>query len=74
MLTETEITAIRNDPCTSYWLRNTLDTIEQQARDPLDALADAEVLVDILKARFTRIAEAVDAPTAEDLLEQGDYL
>lgn len=40
---------IMDDPASSYWLKNAICVLE--ARDPLDALMDAEVLVAIAKAR-----------------------
>lgn len=45
--------ALIADPSTSYWLRAQLNVYD--GRDPLDALADAEMLVAVLKARATKI-------------------
>jgi hypothetical protein len=42
--------AVEADPATSVWLREQISTTRQ--RDVLDALADAEVLVDILRQRW----------------------
>jgi len=38
------------DPCTTYWLRDALKT--SLARDPLDALNDAEALASMLRERL----------------------
>lgn len=42
---------IRNDADASYWLKSALDSALQ--RDPVDAVADAEVLVMALRERCT---------------------
>jgi hypothetical protein len=42
---------VLSDPATSYWLKRSLsDSI--QNRDPLDALRDAETMVEILRGRL----------------------
>lgn len=43
------IATIMADPCTSYWLKDTLRSAFN--RDPVDALRDAEQMVAILKLR-----------------------
>jgi hypothetical protein len=43
----------RIDPATSFWLLRALDVAAQ--RDPIDALADAELLAQILRARLHTI-------------------
>ena len=56
MLTH-EIAAVLRDPATSYWLREAVQAANR--RDPLDALRDAEMLVEMLQARFdTALASA----------------
>ena len=42
--------AMKSDPATSFWLREQISATRQ--RDVLDALADAEALVDILRQRW----------------------
>ena len=49
-LIDAQIAALVADPTTSQTLRDMLTA--SLNRDPLDALADAEVLTDILRARF----------------------
>lgn len=44
---------IAKDPATSFWLRNSLSTA--LARDPVDAIGDAELLLSILCARLEEI-------------------
>jgi len=44
---------ILTDPTTSYWLRDALDA--SRARDILDALADAEMLVETLAAEYVAL-------------------
>lgn len=44
------ILATLADPCTTYWLRDALKSA--LARDPLDALRDAEMLADLLRERL----------------------
>ena len=39
--------AILDDPCASFWIKNALRSALE--RDPVDALNDAEVLVNILQ-------------------------
>jgi UDP-3-O-acyl-N-acetylglucosamine deacetylase len=41
---------IMNDPACSHWLKRQLQ--ETKERDILDALADVEILSDVLKKRF----------------------
>ena len=38
---------IYSDPCSSYWLKNAVKDALQ--RDPIDAIADAEALVALLR-------------------------
>ena len=45
------------DPSTTYWLRDALKSA--LPRDPVDALRDAEALVDLLKDRLDSTAPAV---------------
>jgi hypothetical protein len=40
--------SIQLDPCASFWLKHALETALR--RDPCDALADAEALVEALRA------------------------
>ena len=47
MITQTEI--VLTDPCTSHWLREALRS--SLRRDPIDAVSDAEILVEILRNR-----------------------
>jgi hypothetical protein len=44
-----KIEAVLADRCASYWLKNALKTAVQ--RDPIDAMYDAELLAEILRAR-----------------------
>jgi hypothetical protein len=48
-------TVIERDPATSFWLLEQIKTTRQ--RDILDALADAEALVDILRQRWMAIID-----------------
>jgi hypothetical protein len=41
------------DPSTSYWLRNAIQT--SMARDPVDSVNDAELLLSLLSARLEEI-------------------
>jgi hypothetical protein len=41
---------ILQDPAASWWLKESL--IRALSRDPVDALGDAEILVEVLKARM----------------------
>lgn len=43
-----------DDPATSFWLKRQI--IETRDRDPLDALSDAQLLVDILSTRVHSLA------------------
>ena len=45
---------ILTDPTTSYWLRDALNA--SAARDILDALADAEALVEALAAEYAALS------------------
>ena len=54
---------IRSDPCVSYNVKQTLSV--EIYRDPLDALADAELVVSVLRAR----ADAVQNRTNSESLE-----
>jgi len=42
--------ALFDDPATSFWLKNALKTALQ--RDPVDALNDAQILVERLQAHL----------------------
>lgn len=45
--------SILTDPTASYWLR---DAVERSiVRDPVDALHDAQILTEVLQARFERL-------------------
>jgi hypothetical protein len=50
------VAEVLSDPACSYWLRDRIR--EALARDPLDALRDAETLVAILEARWLQLAPA----------------
>jgi hypothetical protein len=52
-----KILAALADPSTTYWLRDALKSA--LPRDPVDALRDAEALVDLLKDRLDLPAPAV---------------
>ena len=52
-----KILAALADPSTTYWLRDALKS--SLPRDPVDALRDAEALVDLLKDRLDLTAPAV---------------
>jgi hypothetical protein len=52
-----KILAALADPSTTYWLRDALKSA--LPRDPVDALRDAEALVDLLKDRLDSTAPAV---------------
>lgn len=45
--------ALFDDPAASFWLKNALKTALQ--RDPVDALNDAQLLVEHLQARLAAI-------------------
>ena len=44
------IDTILKDPSTSYWLKHAIKSALK--RDPVDALRDAETLVELLKAKL----------------------
>ncbi|WP_240919599.1 hypothetical protein [Metapseudomonas otitidis] len=44
---------ILTSPGTSYWLRDAINT--SMKRDPVDALSDAEVLLDVLRRRLSLV-------------------
>ena len=46
---------LTDDPSTSDWLRNAIET--SRRRDILDALRDAEVLVQVLRARWEGVQQ-----------------
>ena len=52
-----KILAALADPSTTYWLRDAIKSA--LPRDPVDALRDAETLVDLLKDRLDSTAAAV---------------
>jgi hypothetical protein len=47
------IAQICDDPSASYWLKNAIRSLA--ARDPVDAAKDAEILVDIMRARISEL-------------------
>lgn len=49
--------AIVNDPSTSYWLVNAIQSLEK--RDPLDAEDDASTLAELARKRSQELLEAV---------------
>jgi len=53
--TEFKEKLIFNDPATSYWLKEQLEATKK--RDIVDALGDAEMLVEILQGRLERLHE-----------------
>lgn len=52
-----KILAVLADPSTTYWLRDALKSA--LPRDPVDALRDAEALVDLLRDRLDLPAPVV---------------
>ncbi len=56
-----EITNTLNDPACRKWLRDALDTA--LPRDPVDALADAEHLVHLLRLRLDSVIGSFGHPT-----------
>ena len=46
------------DPSTTYWLRDALKS--SLARDPVDALHDAEALVDLLRDRLADLPATIE--------------
>lgn len=46
---------ILNDPASSFWLKEAV--VQSLRRDPVDALDDAEVLVEVLKGRLQELQE-----------------
>lgn len=51
---DTRTKELLKDPCTSYWLQAALEG--SLLRDPVDALADAEKLVSVLKERLEKLS------------------
>lgn len=49
------IEQIKADPSTSKWLSNAIDQLI--ARDPIDALRDVEVLLDLLQQRLQQLIQ-----------------
>ncbi len=47
----------------SYWLRGALATASR--RDPIDALRDAERLVEILRSRAIEVVSTIDGTATE---------
>lgn len=47
---------VLRSPATSFWLRDAIST--SMKRDPVDALSDAEVLLDLLKRRLCLVEQA----------------
>lgn len=47
--------ALKQDPSTSFWLKEQLQVTK--ARDILDALNDAEALVNVLKTRYQQLVK-----------------
>lgn len=48
------IAAVIADPGVRYWVKDALQHAAR--RDPLDALADAELIADLLRRRFDAVA------------------
>ncbi|WP_235583806.1 hypothetical protein [Pseudomonas aeruginosa] len=46
---------VLRSPETSYWLREAISS--SMKRDPVDALSDAEILLDLLKRRLCLVEE-----------------
>jgi len=78
MLTEREISDILAYPATSYRLKAMVETCT--GSDPVDALADAELLVDILQSRLSRMNPSkIDVGLSElrnvrGFIDQGDWI
>ena len=53
--TSAEIIASLNNPATSYWLKDALET--SLKRDPIDALMDVSILQEILKKRADELQQ-----------------
>ena len=70
-LIDAQIAALVADPTTSQTLRDMLTAALNC--DPLDALADAEVLTDILRARFDALTGGTTTTDAKvvDLFRRG---
>ncbi len=63
---EERIAVVIADPAASYWLRDALRAAI--ARDPVDAVTDAALLVDMLQPWATAILEAQAAHALEPAL------
>ena len=50
---------VAKDPSTSYWLKEQIASSSD--RDPVDALRDAEILVNILRQRVDGMPIIIDA-------------
>lgn len=48
-----EVEDLLTSPGTSYWLRDAISS--SMKRDPVDALSDAEVLLDVLRRRLSLV-------------------
>lgn len=57
MINNIQLDQIRTNPASSFWLRDAIDS--SLKRDPVDALNDAEILVQLLKARLEAIQESL---------------
>lgn len=64
------IKAVGTNPATSDWLRSAL--MASTRRDTLDALNDAEYLVELLSARFNALLDVEQAAVEADL--EQDYI
>lgn len=51
-------TGILDDPCASFWIKNALRSA--LVRDPVDALNDAELLVNILQENLVILQHPTD--------------
>lgn len=45
--------SIKYSPCTSFWLKNAL--VQLDSRDPVNAIDDAEYLVEILRVKLREL-------------------
>jgi len=50
--------AILSDPCASFWIKNALRSALE--RDPVDALNDAELLVNVLQENLAILQHPTD--------------
>lgn len=59
----TDIERVLADPCASDWLKTSLKTAER--RDPVDAITDATVLMQLLHARAEALLAIECCPNPE---------